>query len=1002
MLDHLRLHKKLAVLCALFLFPIGMSLDRLIEATNVTIALTAKERQGVAEIRPLWRDIFEISGQEGWHQSAVAAKLAALKEAADKSNLTLDTDLDSYYLQLLVTHDLPHLIAAAGRITAAAGFSEDDSPARKTWLAAALDDWHDDAEDADQHFDSVIKSAKEAAIVTTLTEQRGVWRPTFQSFAAASDPGEVPEPAAFRAATDAIWQASADDLDHLLARRIDKLHVKLYRDAALSLAALLLSAVLAWRIARSVSVPLTRLSRVMSELVSGQFATEVPYVLRGDEVGDMAQSVQHFKSGALEMDRLRRDKEQAERRETEERLKNQAALQESRETLQVILDTTGEGIYGTDLDGNCTFCNRATVELLGYQRPEDLLGRNLHDLMHHSYADGRKMPPEECRISAARQSGRCIHVDDEVFWCADGSMMPVEYWSYPQFKDGIHVGQLTTFLDITQRRLNESELAAYREDLERLVAERTAALSKAVLQAEAATQAKSNFLANMSHEIRTPMNAILGMTDLALRGELNSKQRDYLQRSKTAALSLLRIIDDILDFSKVEAGKLDIERRSFQLDDVLTKVNSVIVHKIQEKGLELLIRTEPGLTNSLLGDPLRLGQILINLVNNAVKFSIRGEIVVSVETHRPANDDGIMLKFRVKDSGIGMTKEQIDTLFRPFSQADNSMTRKYGGTGLGLAISRQLVELMDGEIGVESGPGMGSEFWFTALFGVDDGASGPQPVTSLGWRVLVVDDSLNSRIILQDMLASLGCFAALEENGSAALTALREKDMAFDLVLMDWKMPDKDGIETALAIRQDRKIVRQPKIVLTSAFFPDDIQRLVDDYGLDGLLAKPISQSSLLDCLMNQLAPAGGPLPSAAPALSGDAILAAIAGMRILLVEDNAINQMLAQDLLTSVASTEVTVVDNGLAAIEALADASFDAILMDVQMPLMDGFETTRRVRDDPKLAGIPIIAMTAHAMSKDREDCLNAGMNDYVAKPFDPEQLFLILAKWRNKGTM
>jgi PAS domain S-box-containing protein len=989
MLDHLSLHKKLAVLCALFLFPIGLSVDRLIETTGAFIEFTAKERQGLTEIRPVWEELFQFSGQRSANrQEVTTGKLARLKQIADQSNLSLDTDLDSYYLQQLVTRNLPRLVATADRIAGDASFSEDDSPSRKSWLGAALGDWREAAEFADQNLETVIRTSQDAALSARLAEQRAIWHATALAFAAANDPGEVPEPAAIRAATQTIWQVCADSLDHLLKQRIAKLRRTLYRDLALTFTALILSAGLAWLIGRSVSRPLSRLGQVMGKLVSGDLSVNVPYVGRRDEVGGMAQSVQSFKHDALQMEGLR-----------QERQRQAAALQESREHLQIILDTTGEGIYGTDLTGKCIFCNRAAVELLGYQRPEQMLGRDTHSLWHHHHADGSDFPIEQCRIHEARVAGRGFHADDEVFWRADRTSFPVEYWTYPQFKDGKQIGQLVTFFDITQRRQSETELAAYREGLERLVAERTKALSDAVIEAEAATQAKSNFLANMSHEIRTPMNAILGMTDLALRGELNAKQRDYLQRSKTAAVSLLRIIDDILDFSKVEAGKLDIERRSFQLDDVLTKVNSVIIHRIQEKGLELLIHTDPAVPNRLLGDPLRLGQILINLVNNAVKFSIRGEIVISVEVVAKPEDGQVMLRFRVKDSGIGMTPEQIENLFKPFSQADNSMTRKFGGTGLGLAISRQLVELMHGEIGVTSTPGMGSEFQFTAKFGIDQGDNGRLPVTPQGWRVLVVDDSVNSRDILTEMLRGLGCYAEAHEGGAAALKALGKKGAAFDLVLLDWKMPEKDGIETSLAIRETRKILKQPKIVLISSFFPDDIQRLVEDYGLDGLLAKPVSQSSLLDCLMSQLAPVATPTPAVVPAGNEESWLAAIKGMKILLVEDNAINQMLAQDLLTSVAQTRVTLVENGLAAIDALAADTFDAILMDVQMPMMDGLETTRRIRKSPKHAGIPIIAMTAHAMSQDREDCLEAGMNDYVSKPFDPEQLFLVLAKWRNK---
>jgi PAS domain S-box-containing protein len=990
MLDQFKLHTKLALLCALFLLPVALSLERLVESTGMSTAFAAKEERGVTELRPVWHDFLALSGGD-------AGAVARLAEIEDSSNLSLDTELDSFYLQAVIAHDLPRLLAAARRIAADAEMQEPQSPFRKTWLRVALADWRGSAEAADADLESAMRNNKDGSVAPAIESLRGAWRTAYRNFAAAAETGGAPEPAALQNATAGLWLAAADSLDHLFERRLGRLRATLARDLAVTLAALALSAALAILIARTVRNPLCRLVEVMARLSSGDLSCDVPFRERRDEVGEMAAAVQVFKEGALQIDNLRRQKGEAERLQEEQRQRHEAELRDSREKLQLILDTTGEGIYWLDVGGACIFCNRACVAILGYQHQEDLLGRDMHELIHHSRADGRHLPQEECRIVGAIKSSRGVHVDDEVFWRRDGTSFPVEYWSYPQFRDGELTGAVVTFIDITQRRQNEAELAAYRQDLERLVEERTKALSEALIQAETATQAKSEFLANMSHEIRTPMNAILGMTDLALRGELGPKQRDYLQRSKTAAQSLLRIIDDILDFSKVEAGKLDIERRRFQIDDVLAKMSSVIIHKVQEKGLELLIHADPELPAALLGDPLRLGQILINLVGNAVKFSNRGEIVVSVDVHERPKDGKIVLMFRVRDSGIGMSPEQMANLFRPFSQVDSSMTRKYGGTGLGLAISRQLVELMGGEIGVESTPGAGSEFHFTARFDCEEGAAQQPTASSLGWRVLAVDDSPNSRGILAEMLETLGCATLLAESGKAAIETLLRPDVAVDLILMDWKMPDLDGIESALAIRRERKIKCQPRIVLVSAFFPEDILRLVKDYGLDGILAKPISQSSLLDCLMTQLAPATA-APAGAAGSAPDGSAAAIAGMRILLVEDNAINQMLAQDLLTSVARTRVTVVENGAAAIDALAAGGFDAILMDVQMPIMDGFETTRRIRSNPQLAGLPIIAMTAHAMSKDREECLRAGMNDYIAKPFDPDQLFRVLAKWRK----
>jgi len=978
MLDHLKLPMKLAVLCGVFLLPIGMSAERLIRSTDRATALSNREIDGIREARQVWAEMVGLDAREG----RFPALIARMIEVEDNFNLSLDTDLDSYYLQDLLCRQLPRLLAAADQ----SGRLPDDEVARIALQAAQA------AADAD--IAAALRRNR-----TGLVDRLGPAVSVFRRAIGEAEEGSPPDPAAVRQAADPLWRVGAEALDGLIAARLERLRFLLMRDLGLTAGALILSILLASLIGRSVSRPLFELRRVMARLAEGGFDVQVPFRARRDEVGVMAGAVQVFRDNLVQMEALRQSKLDAERREAEEREAHARDLEESHQKLQLILDTSAAAIYGTDLDGNCIFCNQACLDLLGYGKPEDLLGRNMHEVSHHSYADGRPMPASECRIGTVLRTEQAVHGEGEVLWRRDGSSFPVEYWSAPKLRQGKLTGAVVSFLDITERKRTEAELAAYRQTLEHRVEERTAALSRALLQAEAATQAKSEFLANMSHEIRTPMNAILGMTDLALRGDLNVKQRDYLSRSKSAAQSLLRIIDDILDFSKVEAGKLDLERRAFSLEDVLAKLNTVVLQRIQEKSLELLVRVDHSIPPILIGDPLRLGQVLINLVNNAVKFSQDGEIVVSISRLPPARQGAISLRFSIQDNGIGMTPAQAAGLFRPFSQVDASTTRKYGGTGLGLAISKQLVELMEGEIGVQSREGVGSEFHFTATFDSDAGMPTQPALTPLAWRVLVADDSANSRGILAEILTSFGCEAVLVESGEAAIALLRRE--SFDLVLMDWKMPHMDGIEAALAIRADRDIAAQPKIVLISAYFREDIQRLVGDYELDFYLGKPISASTLHDTLQTLL---GGRRSELLPrrseetdAESSDEIMP-LAGMRVLLVEDNAINQMLAEELLTSVAKARVTIADNGAAAIAALADSVYDAILMDVQMPVMDGLETSRRIRADDKYSRIPIIAMTAHAMAKDREDCLRAGMNDYVSKPFDPEELFSVLAKWRQ----
>ncbi|HJX58410.1 MAG TPA: response regulator, partial [Thiobacillus sp.] len=555
------------------------------------------------------------------------------------------------------------------------------------------------------------------------------------------------------------------------------------------------------------------------------------------------------------------------------------------------------------------------------------------------------------------------------------------------------------------------ELRAERANLEHLVTERTAELFAAKEEAERLSRVKSDFLANMSHEIRTPMNAVLGMLYLASKGELPPALRNHLSKAQGAARSLLGIINDILDVSKIEAGKLDIEQTEFGLDTVLERLVDAVGYQAQNKGIEFLIRYDPAIPPRLIGDPLRLGQILLNLCGNAVKFTEQGEIELVFKCLNSSEAD-ITIQICVRDSGIGMTPEVQQSLFEKFTQGDQSTTRRFGGTGLGLTISKSLIELMGGRIWVEdSRPGQGTTVCFTVHLQIALHAQARQrelveqagPLLK-GIRVLVVEDNEVSREILAEMLRFFRVDVDTAPNGPAALAMLQSAAAnPYDLVLMDWCMPGMNGDEATQRIHRDAAIPRQPKIVMVTAYGHEYVIHLSEQAGVDGFLVKPVSPSTLLDTILSVLG--RGRIFGVADKhheKSPDlAVSGKLAGARVLLVEDNDINREFVVELLRS----EGIVVDealNGAQAVDRVQQQDYDAVLMDIQMPVMDGLEATRRIRalagvpGGERFARLPIIAMTALAMAQDAEQSRAAGMNDHVTKPIEPDRLMAALANF------
>ncbi|VAW84804.1 Sensory box histidine kinase/response regulator, partial [hydrothermal vent metagenome] len=651
-------------------------------------------------------------------------------------------------------------------------------------------------------------------------------------------------------------------------------------------------------------------------------------------------------------------------------------IEESLQVFRRFAETSGQGFGMASLDGQMTYVNQTLCQMLEETSAMDVCQNNF---FHYCPPEIYKRLEEEI-IPGLKE--KVPWIGELTLRTAKGKLIPtLQNLFVIRNEQGKarYFGNVIT--DITLQKNAEQTLKYSKE------------------QAEQASRFKSEFLANMSHEIRTPLNAIMGMAHLASNTELTPRQQDYMNKIQTSSHILLGVINDILDFSKIEAGRLEIEQSEFLLESVFENLSNLESLRAAEKGIEIIYSIDSTVPKVLVGDPLRLGQVLINLTSNAIKFTEHGQVLVAV-TLAEDGADGLVLNFSVEDTGIGIDKEKQNQLFEPFTQADGSITRKYGGTGLGLAICKQLVTMMGGDIGINSAPGRGSTFFFSAMFKHPVNLTERSLVVTpdlRGLRVLVVDDNAIARETLQNMLESFSFVVEVVASGAAALAKLEQTTTGsshepYDLVLMDWNMPGMNGIETSRLIRQSGFLQRVPTIIMITAYGREEVIHSAKNIGINGYLSKPVNPSVLFDTIMETL---GSSHVAKTIKIRDEIKVPCFHDAKVLLVEDNRINQQVAQELLEGT-GLEVVIVETGASAVQALQREQFNLVFMDIQMPDLDGYQTTRMIRKDSRFSQLPVIAMTAHAMASDRDKCLTAGMNDHLPKPVDPVALYNLLCEW------